>query len=366
MAQSPTGYLRDILDQPIALRDTVNALTDLSALRPFADRLASGELRRVVLTGMGSSYHALHPLALTLIARGVSAMMIETSELIHHAPTLLEPHTLLVVVSQSGQSPETLKLLEQVRGPSTGSGPATDRALSLSKGAVEGPPIIGVTNTADSPLAQQSDAFLLMRAGSEYTVSTKTYLATLVALPLLGDALTGQDPTQTHAALSAAPDAVEQYLAQWPAHVETLTERLNGIRFIILVGRGASLAAVGTGGLILKESTHFPAEGMSSAAFRHGPLEMISPEDFVLVFAGGEPTIQLNARLAADIQAAGGRTALVVESLTEGVFSLPSIPEVARPILEMLPPQMISLALAKLLGREAGRFERATKVTATE
>jgi len=363
MPNQPTGYLRDILDQPIALRDTLNGLTDLSAVRPFADRLASGDLRRVVLTGMGSSYHALHPLALTLITRGVSAMMIETSELIHHAPALLEPHTLLVVVSQSGQSPETLKLLEKVRGLSS----------ELVEGAKAGPstssghaPIIGVTNTADSPLAKQSDAFILMHAGSEYTVSTKTYLATLIALPLLGDALTGQDPAATHTALSAAPDAVEQYLAQWPAHIETLTERLNGIRFIILVGRGASLAAVGTGGLILKESTHFPAEGMSSAAFRHGPLEMISPEDFVLVFAGGEPTIQLNARLAADIQAAGGRTALVVESLTEGVFSLPSIPEVARPILEMLPPQMISLALAQLLGREAGRFERATKITATE
>jgi glutamine---fructose-6-phosphate transaminase (isomerizing) len=345
MPNQPTGYLRDILDQPIALRDTLAALTDLSALRPFADKLASGELRRVVLTGMGSSYHALHPLALTLLARGVLALMIETSELIHHAPALIEPSTLLVVVSQSGQSPETLKLLEKAQGQAS---------------------IIGVTNTAGSPLAKQSDAFLLMRAGSEYTVSTKTYLATLVALPLLGDALTGHDPAQTHTALSAAPEVVEQYLAQWPAHVEMLTERLNGIRFIMLVGRGTSLAAVGTGGLILKESTHFPAEGMSSAAFRHGPLEMISPDDFVLVFAGGEPTIQFNARLAADIQAAGGRTALVVESLTEGVFSLPPIPEVARPILEILPPQMISLALAQLLGREAGRFERATKITATE
>src|SRR6185436_20616660 len=156
MPNQPTGYLRDILDQPIALRDTLNGLTDLNALRPFAKRLASGELRRVVLTGMGSSYHALHPLALTLIARGVTAMMIETSELIHHAPTLIEPNTLLVVVSQSGQSPETLKLLEKASTLSGG--------LNAVKPAVEGrPPIIGVTNTADSPLAKQSDAFLLMR-----------------------------------------------------------------------------------------------------------------------------------------------------------------------------------------------------------
>src|SRR5947207_1575219 len=114
MPNQPSGYLRDILDQPLALRDTLDALTDLSALWPFAERLASGELRRVVLTGMGSSYNALHPLALTLLARGVLALMIETSELIHHAPALLEPRTLIVAVSQSGRSPETLKLLEKV------------------------------------------------------------------------------------------------------------------------------------------------------------------------------------------------------------------------------------------------------------
>jgi len=359
MSNQPTGYLRDILDQPLALRDTLAGLSDLSALRPFAERLASGELRRVVLTGMGSSYHALHPITLTLIARGVSAQMIETSELIHHAPTLMEPRTLIVAVSQSGRSPETLRLLEKARSLSD--------PEQQPKGAVEGhAPMIGVTNTADSPLAKQSDACLLMRAGSEFTVSTKTYLATLVALALLGDALTGHDPAPTQAALDAAPEAVTQYLSHWEAHVESLTERLNGVRFVILAGRGASLAAAGTGGLIIKESAHFPAEGMSSAAFRHGPLEMISPQDFVLVYAGGAPTLELNARLAADVEAANGRAALVVESLTEGVFSLPSIPEVARPILEMLPPQMISLALAQLQGREAGRFERATKVTATE
>jgi len=348
---NPTGYLRDILDQPLALRDTLAGLSDLSALRPFSERLASGELRRVVLTGMGSSYNALYPITLTLIAHSVSAQMVETSELIHHASALIEPHTLIIAVSQSGQSPETLRLLEKARSLSGGEGRA---------------PILGVTNTADSPLAKQSDAFLLMRAGSEYTVSTKTYLATLVALALLGDALTGQDPAPTQTALNTAPEAVTQYLSRYEAHVETLTERLAGVRFVILAGRGSSLAAVGTGGLIIKESAHFPAEGMSSAAFRHGPLEMISPQDFVLVYAGGAPTLELNARLAADVEAAGGRAALVVESLTEGVFSLPSIPEVARPILEMLPPQMISLALAQLQGREAGRFERATKVTATE
>jgi glutamine---fructose-6-phosphate transaminase (isomerizing) len=63
---------------------------------------------------------------------------------------------------------------------------------------------------------------------------------------------------------------------------------LGGIRHLFLVGRGSSLAAVGTGALMVKESDHFHAEGMSSAAFRHGPFEMLSPETFVFVFSANK------------------------------------------------------------------------------
>ncbi len=342
---APSGYLRDILDQPACVRDTLSALPDPYSCRSFAERLASGDLSRVVLTGMGTSYHALHPLTLRLIARRLSAQMMETSELVHYAPALLEPRTLFVVVSQSGRSAEIVQLLERARG----------RA-----------PIIGVTNTAGSPLAEQADALLLTRAGNEYSVSSKTYLATLAALAWLGDALTGHDPHATQVALECVPDATAQYLTHWGAHVETVRSQLAEVGYLALVGRGPSLAAVGTGALIIKEAARFPAEGMSSAAFRHGPLEMTSPNLFVLVYAGAEVTANLNARLVDDIRAAGGQAALVSESTGPNVFALPSVPEVAHPLLEILPAQMISLALAQLKGHEAGRFERATKVTETE
>jgi len=342
---APTGYIRDILDQPAAVRDTLAAFADFPSLRPFAERLASGDLRRVVLTGMGSSYYVLHPLVLTLIARGLSAYMIETSELIYYAPALLEPRTLLVVVSQSGRSAEAMQLLKRAPG-----------RVSL----------IGVTNTADSPLAAHSDVVLLTRAGDEFSVSSKTYLTALAALTWLGDALTGHDPLPNRLALDVAPDAMAQYLAHWTAHVETSCRQLADVRYLVLVGRGPSLAAVGTGSLIIKESAYFPAEGLSSATFRHGPLEMASPDLFVLVYSGAEATAELNARLVDDVRAAGGQAALVCESPVPDVFALPPVPEVTRPLLELLPAQMISLALAQLKGHEAGHFERASKVTLTE
>jgi glucosamine--fructose-6-phosphate aminotransferase (isomerizing) len=345
-AQSTSsGYLRDILDQPAAIRDTLATLSDSRSLVSFAERLASGDLRRVVLTGMGASYYALHPLTLTLMAGGFSAHMIETSELVHYASALIEPRTLLIAVSQSGRSAETVQLLERAHVQA---------------------PLIGVTNTLDSPLALQSDALLLTRAGDEYSVSSKTYLAALAALAWLGDTLTGHDPLSTQVALDRAPDAMAQYLTHWTEYLESLRRQLADVHYLALVGRGPSLAAVGTGALIIKEAARFPAEGMSSAAFRHGPLEMTSPNLFVLVYAGAEVTANLNARLVDDIRAAGGQAALVGESLTPDVFTLPPAPEIARPLLEILPAQIISLALAQLKGHEAGRFERATKVTETE
>jgi len=341
----PSGYVRDILDQPTALRDTLASFAQYPTLGPFAERLAAGDLCRVVLTGMGASFHALHPLNLTLTARGLCTLMIETSELIHHAPTLLNCGTLVVVVSQSGQSAEVVELLKRAPG-----------RMSL----------VGVTNTAGSPLAQGSDVTLLTRAGDEFSVSSKTYVAALAALAWLADALAGQDSQSTIAALDSAIDSMTKYLAGWRQHVEALCKELASVRSLFLVGRGSSLAAVGMGALIIKESAHFAAEGLSSAAFRHGPLEMVAPGVFVLVYAGAEPTVELNIRLAEDIRAAGGQAALVGSTPHPEPYALPPIPEVARPLVELLPAQMASLALAKLSGHEPGQFVRATKITWTE
>ena len=133
---------------------------------------------------------------------------------------------------------------------------------------------------------------------------------------------------------------------------------------IFITGRGDSLAAANTGGLILKESTRQPAEGMSTAAFRHGPMEMAGENTLVVVFEGDESVAALNRRLVADITNAGGRAALVtpLEPIAE-VFRLPKVPDAVRPILEILPVQMLSLALASRGGFEAGCFVRASKIT---
>ncbi len=338
-------YLADILSQPKALEDTLSSLAAPKSLQDLAHKLNRGNFLRVVLTGMGSSFHALHPLNLNLISHGFTSMIVETSELVHYRSRFFDPKTLIVAVSQSGQSAEMLRLIEVNRRHSA---------------------VIAITNTMGSPLAESADVTVLTKAGKEFSVSCKTYVTALMALEWLGNVLCTRDLEKTRAELAGAAPATASYLANWKEYVHSLAMKLRNMRHLFLVGRGTSLAAVGTGALIVKESDRFHAEGMSSAAFRHGPFEMLGEDTFVLVFSGDRRTRDLNQRLLADVLAEGGSAELLGEDGSYPAFQIPDETAILRPSLEILPVQMITLAIAAQTGREPGRFELANKVTTTE
>lgn len=338
-------YLRDILDQPQALEATLKGLCGNADLFRSIGQIRQQQHTRVVLTGMGSSLHALCPLELMLTVLGENVARIETSELIHSMPSLLGSRSVVVAVSQSGQSAEMVRLLERNAKRST---------------------VIGVTNTADSPLALQADLTVLTLCGSEFSVSAKTYVGTLAALEVLGAAWCGKDAGALDAELEAAPAMVSRYLAKWREHVKSIAEEMQNIRQLFIVGRGRSLASCGTGALTTKESTRSFAEGMSSAAFRHGPMEMVGPNTMVLVFEGEAHLRALNSKLVRDIRANGGRAELIGPAAEIEAMRIPGDCTSLLPIMEILPIQMTTLALAARGGFEAGRFARATKITTEE
>jgi len=208
------AYLRDLLAQPQAVADTVAGLRTLPALPARALTR-----RRIVLTGLGSSFHGLYPLLLRLVRTGHSAFLVETAELIHTQSALLDKHTLVIVVSQSGRSAETVQLLELL-------GARSSR-----------PFVIGITNTSDSPLALQADAVVPLRAGAESSVSCKTYLATLVALEWLGGALGADDRTELLREVEQAAPVVRDYLSNWRTHVAQLAADFTQLRHLFLLGR---------------------------------------------------------------------------------------------------------------------------------
>ena len=338
-------YVRDILDQPRTLEATLQGLGIPASFPAVVQRLERREWRRIVLTGMGSSFFALYPLSIQLTASGFAPVLLETSELLYYFPNLFDQETLMIVVSQSGKSAEIVRLLDENRG----------RAY-----------LIAVTNTAASPLAERSNTVFLTAAGQEFSVSCKTYVTALLALDWLGSLLTAAHTGTTASALPQAAPAAGGYLDGWQDKVEELAARLEGFRHLFLVGRGGSLAAVGTGSLILKESVHCFSEGMSSAAFRHGPFEMVTERSCVLVFAGDVRTRQLNSKLWEDIRHKGGQAEIVGADAELASLRLPVVPASVLPILEILPVQLITLALAAQTGREAGRFVLGSKVTIVE
>lgn len=344
-----TGFIDEIFEQPEALRRCVAAF-DPQPLQAWRDGLRNGNLRRVIFSGMGSSIHAATAAALHLQEAGFDALTVEASELLYYSGALLNEHTLLVPISQSGRSVEVVKLLDVAGGRC---------------------PILGITNTADSPLAQAGQATILIQAGAERTVSTKTYTNTLAALHLLVLALLGESVSAGQGAITRLATAIGEYLPAWKAQSEALVAALPEPRSLFFLGRGPSRASALTGALICKESTRLPAEGMVSGQFRHGPMEVIEPGVLPVMFGGPEQTRTLNVKLAEALAGLSGGLVYIGAGAADGlpagsVFALPEVGDPLLPIAEAVPTQLVVAALAARRGLYIDGFRYGQKVTVTE
>jgi glucosamine--fructose-6-phosphate aminotransferase (isomerizing) len=343
-------YRAELMAQPAALAATAAALAaDAALMAEVAARAARDRLQHVVITGMGGSYFAGLPLWLRLAAAGRPATLIDTAELLHSAPALLTPRALLVLISQSGETVEAVRLLERAGG----------RA-----------PLVAVTNGRDNTVARAADYSLATAAGAERSVSGKSYVTSLLVLEALGRALTTGRPAP--ADLWPAPiAAVQGLLEQWEAVEAALAGAVGGCTPLYVLARGASLATAGAGALIIKEASRRPAEGMSAAQFRHGPLEMIAPGMGALLLAPAGATRPLILRLASELAGYGVATAVIgppVPAPPAGVtwVATPPLDEWLAPLAEIVPLQILSHRLARDAGLEPGRFERMGKVTRSE
>jgi glucosamine--fructose-6-phosphate aminotransferase (isomerizing) len=331
-------YIANILEQPAALHAAIDRF-DAPALAGM--RAASFE--RIVLTGMGGSHFAAYPLWLALTQAGLPAWHVESSELLHQHPRLVNRKTLLIMTSQSGRSAEVLALLDKVV-------PAQ---------------VLAITNSADNPLAQCANAVLQIHAGDEATVSTKTYLNSVATLAQVGSILTNGALTQTQAQLRETAAAVDRYLADWQARAAEVADAVGLPERLFLLGRGALLASAWAGALVLKESAKINAEGLSAGQFRHGPLELADARMTALIFAGDGPGAALNRKLAADLRGFGVRT-ISASSDSDADLRLLAASGDGLPIAAMLAVQLLSLSIAERTGFVPGQFRNAGKITATE
>lgn len=341
------SYLSDILEQPRVLRSIVESYQDCEIWRSLSEKGLEGRYRQVILTGMGSSFYALFPTWLYLNQQGIPSIHIEASELVHYGLEMLTEGTLLVVVSQSGESVEIRHLVEAVKGKLT---------------------TVSITNEADNFLASHSSVSLCTGAGSEVPVATKTYTGCLALLHLLARSLIGKLRSQDYADLTNVAGQMTTLLRSWVDWLEPAVVHLQSASFLSLLGRGPAVSSAMTGALILKEAARLNAVGLSGGQFRHGPMEAVSPEVGVILFAQGH-TWELSQRLATDIASHGGRVVLVGQETTDPAvvsLSLPTIDESLSPILEILAVQLLANRFAERAGIIPGQFRWSGKVIHTE
>lgn len=343
-------YYDEIYEQPAVLRATLASYqTQRPALRTWlAERLL--DVKRVLFTGMGTSFIATYPALLHLRDHGVDTLTVDTAELLYYQPTIIDPKTLVVGISQSGRSIELLRVLKDIP---------------------DNVPVLGITNTPDSPLAARANVTLMMEAGPERAASTKTYLATLAVLELLVCDLSGQSFDDAAATVNEAGDRAEASLDGWRAQVSQHADQIADSQFFVYLGRGPSLASAQASALITKESAKLPTEGCNTAYFRHGPIEIVDERISITFFSGSAPTRAINHSMAAELAAKGGRVTVVGPSNTDLPANTTHIPlndvsDRALPLVEVIPMQFMAGMLAERHGYKAGTFRYIGKVTTTE
>src|SRR6478672_1821760 len=284
LGKFPDRFIAEIAGQPGAIRRARQAALDQ------ADALAAGSARgHIVFTGMGSSYDACYPAVTALGSAGVATTMLDAAELLHFRLPAVTADTLVVCVSQSGRSAETVRV-----------------AQALSERTAR-PRIVAVTNGTDNPLAALSDVHLDTRAGEEHGPSTMTFAATLVLM----DAVAGALGAESRDGAEAAADDAERLLESADATAETLADWLDDRPVLTLLARGGARAAAEMGALTLKEAARFPAESLQAAQFRHGPLELAGRELAAIVMACEPATRAHDLGLAGELAAAGSAVLVV-------------------------------------------------------
>jgi len=344
-AQSDNPFISAILDQPQAIRRTLSALHEpLVAVRELANGLRSGTYSRLILTGMGGSHAALNYLLFRLTPLGHCPLMIETSDLVYDASSLINDNSVLVVISQSGRTAEVVKLLASI---------GTQQ-------------IVAITNDAESPLAKRANHTYLTDAGSEQTIISKTYVSALAAMSLFVADFTGKQREADIVALDQGAAQMAAFLEDWKDKAVELSQRLGGTRSLVCCGRGLSLCSALVGALTVRGAARIHAEGVSGAQFRHGHLEMINSGAAVMVFRGQGSTAELQDKLVHEITHHGGKVVVVGEKMTQGAALLPASVPQSLPLLEILVAQLASIGLGWHHGIDPGVVSVTPKVQASE
>jgi glucosamine--fructose-6-phosphate aminotransferase (isomerizing) len=357
--------LKEIYEQPRAVADTLRGrvspeggtvvLPDIGLDPDVVD-----SIQRVLFIACGTSYHAAI-VGRFLVERlvGLSADVDLGSEF-RYRDSVLGPETLVVALSQSGETADTLGAVKAAR----------DR----------GAPIVGITNVVGSALARESTGVLYTHAGPEIGVaSSKTFTATLTACYLLAlwlgrrrGALVAEDGRKHIQGLLELPRLMERALEKEPGIAELAKEMASYKNFLFL-GRGIHYPIALEGALKLKELSYLHAEGYPAGEMKHGPIALIDEGMPVVALTPRDASYERMMNTVEEVRARDGRIiALAHEGDREigaraaRVMTVPATTELLSPILMALPLQLLSYHVAVRLGRDVDQPRNLAKSVTVE
>lgn len=307
--------------------------------------------KHIILSGMGGSLFACIPLSYFFAARGVSATVIESAELMHFGVPTLDAETAVILVSRSGESVEVTKLLPLLKQAGT--------------------KVIGVVNVPGTTLARDATQTVFVGSPPDELAAIQTYTGTIVTLLLLGSAYFLDLYGAIKAELDASIEALSGWIPEcfhwsgaWPSFFASASP-------LYVLGRGASLASVGAGALVFQEVAKMPAVGMSAAQFRHGPVEVMNEQFRAVIFGSQAVSRDIDHALAEDLISANSNVRwigpLVPNSRVTSLYPWPAgLPERFAPIAEIIPMQIAAYRTAQWRGIPLGQFRFAPLITVSE
>lgn len=317
-------------------------------------------IQRVVLVGCGSAYYAgLAGAALIQKHARIPASAVIASEFKVGSP-IIDPRTLVIAISQSGETADTLSCLEFAKQCDA--------------------PTLALCNIVTSSMARQADFIVPLGCGPEIGVaSTKAYTAMLTHLTFLALAFglakrhLTQDVWLTHCdAAQLLPDSIERILNKRDAFAKmakTLRERRN----FLYVGRDLCMATAYEGALKLRELSYRHAEGIGAGELKHGTLALIEPQYPVIAIA---PRSESSAKMINSVQEINARGGQVWSICTEGdaamldmsyqAITIPETLPAFLPVLAAIPLQLFAYEFAKTLGRNIDRPRNLAKSVTVE
>jgi glucosamine--fructose-6-phosphate aminotransferase (isomerizing) len=347
-------FLSEIICQPKSLEVTLDYYSSTEGekrLKKIQELFHKENFQQIIFTGMGSSFFTSYAAACLFNSVGIHSFVVNTSELLYYHFALVTEKTLIVCISQSGESFEVVKLLKKL--------PANIFC-------------IGVTNEEKSTLSMTAKVSLLSKAGREEMTSTKTYTSISLVTFILGWYLTGKWGQGKISQVKKLITGFGELLTGHENLVKDIFDFLGDIKFLQFIGRGPSYSTVLQSELMFKEAAKVAAAGTLGGEFRHGPMEMVKPGFKSILFAAEGKTYNQSIKMAGDIAKYNGKVLIItnkdpkISDSNINAILINQPDEYLYSIQSIIPVQLIVNHLALVKGFEPGNFVNGGKVTLME